>query len=192
MIKHDARFLAETESRCWRTLYSSSACAISTRSTSIAPKRSRHGFQVFVKAQRSYRAAYMSRIRGRRNPVACQVCATGATKRNAVSWITRASGLQHLDRIRDNRALLGTRWIWNSYRSARDVATETGVVVSIEVRTSHLAVSVTTAKPSMCMTYPSNLSRFDQSRFEWGGCRYGSGFIAPTSLPRRASARPSF
>lgn len=51
---------------------------------------------------------------------------------------TAQAVFKHLDRIRDSRMLLGTRWIWELLQNARDVATENGVKVSIEASTKRL------------------------------------------------------
>lgn len=63
-------------------------------------------------------------------------------KKNAVLVDNTAQAVfKHLDRIRDNRALLGTRWIWELLQNARDVATSVGVIIRIEVTDSYLAFS---------------------------------------------------
>jgi len=100
-------------------------------------------------------------------------------QKNAVLVDNTAQAVfKHLDRIRDNRALLGTRWIWETPTNARDVATETGVVVSIEVTDSHLAFRHN-GKP-FDVHDVIHLIYHGSTKVDLSGAvgRYGSGFIS--------------
>ena len=51
---------------------------------------------------------------------------------------TAQAVFKHLDRIEDNRATLGLRWIWELLQNARDAAVAEGVQIRVRLSESEL------------------------------------------------------
>ena len=67
--------------------------------------------------------------------------------KSARDWVlvenTAQAVFKHLDRIEDNRAALGNRWIWELLQNARDATSGEGVRIWIRVtETTCVNVSV--------------------------------------------------
>jgi hypothetical protein len=100
-------------------------------------------------------------------------------QKNAVLVDNTAQAVfKHLDRIRDNRVLLGTRWIWELLQNARDVASVAGVIVRIELTDSYLAFRHN-GKPFDVQDV-IHLIYHGSTKVDLSGAvgRYGSGFIS--------------
>lgn len=98
---------------------------------------------------------------------------------------TAQSVFKHLDRIEDNRAVLGTRWIWELLQNARDAAGPEGVriqagVSESEVRFKHDGKPFA-SKEIAHLVYHGSTKTEDHEEIG----QFGSGFLATHVLSRK-------
>ncbi len=98
---------------------------------------------------------------------------------------TAQSIFKHLDRVEDNRAVLGVRWIWELLQNARDAAGMDGVRIQVDLSASELRFqhdgNPFTSKEIAHLVYHGSTKTEDLEDIG----QFGSGFLATHLLSRR-------
>ena len=104
---------------------------------------------------------------------------------------TAQAVFKHLDRIEDNRAVLGIRWIWELLQNARDAASPDGVCIQVDLSASDLRFqhdgNPFTSKEIAHLVYHGSTKTEDLEEIG----QFGSGFLATHLLSRRVQVSGS-
>ena len=97
---------------------------------------------------------------------------------------TAQAVFKHLDRIEDNRAVLGVRWIWELLQNARDAAGPEGVRIQVDVSASEVRFEhdgkAFASKEIAHLVYHGSTKTEDIEEIG----QFGSGFLATHLLSR--------